>query len=232
MRRSTLSRFRQRARRRIAAQGGWHDHRERIPPHEDRSANRLRDQPGRPRRITRNRWLAGGCGNLLQTFVDLPAQQDAWEIKFDEKSWDLKQPESVKVVESGPERAVVRINEQISKLHLSSRRDRARRRSAHRSATCTSIGTRTTSCSRLAFPSAAQSEKATFEIPYGTIQRPTTRHNSDRAGQFEVPALRWGDISNDDAGLQPAQRQQVWIRCQRQRDSPLPASLAQHARAR
>ena len=35
----------------------------------------------------------GGCGNLLQAFVDRPAQQDAWEIKFDEKSWDLKQPE-------------------------------------------------------------------------------------------------------------------------------------------
>ena len=55
----------------------------------------------------------GGCGGLLQTFVDRPAQQDAWEIKFDEKSWDLKQPEAVKVIESGPERAVVRINDKF-----------------------------------------------------------------------------------------------------------------------
>ena len=42
-----------------------------------------------------------------------PAQQDAWEIKFDEKSWDLKQPESVKVVESGPERAVIHITDKF-----------------------------------------------------------------------------------------------------------------------
>jgi alpha-mannosidase len=51
----------------------------------------------------------GGCGNLLQTFVDIPAVQDAWEIKFDEKSWDLKNPDEVKVVENGPERVVLRI---------------------------------------------------------------------------------------------------------------------------
>src|ERR1017187_4765272 len=51
----------------------------------------------------------GGCGNLLQAFKDVPRTQDAWEIRFDEDVWDLKQPRSVRVIESGPERAVVRI---------------------------------------------------------------------------------------------------------------------------
>jgi len=51
----------------------------------------------------------GGCGNLLQAFKDVPRTQDAWEIRFDENVWDLKQPKEVRVVESGPERAVVRI---------------------------------------------------------------------------------------------------------------------------
>ncbi len=46
----------------------------------------------------------GGCGNLLQAFKDVPRTQDAWEIRFDEDEWDLKQPKEVKVVESGPER--------------------------------------------------------------------------------------------------------------------------------
>ena len=53
---------------------------------------------------------------------------------------------------------------------------------------------------KAAFPLAATSPFATFEVPYGTIQRPTTRNNSWEKAQFEVPALRWGDISNDQHG--------------------------------
>ena len=51
----------------------------------------------------------GGCGNLIQAFKDVPRTQDAWEIRFDEDEWDLKQPQSVRVIEQGPERAVVRV---------------------------------------------------------------------------------------------------------------------------
>jgi alpha-mannosidase len=142
----------------------------------------------------------GGCGGLLQTFVDRPAQQDAWEIKFDEKSWDLKQPESVKVIESGPERYVVRINDKFQNSTF--QRDVIVRAGEprievnlhadwHENHVLLKVG----------FPSAAQSEKATFEIPYGTIQRPTTRRNSIEQAQFEVPALRWGDISNESQGV-------------------------------
>ena len=36
---------------------------------------------------------------------------------------------------------------------------------------------------------------ATYEIPYGTIERPTTRNNSWEKAQFEVPAQRWADLS-------------------------------------
>jgi alpha-mannosidase len=46
-----------------------------------------------------------------------------------------------------------------------------------------------------------KSDKATFEIPYGTIQRPTTRNTPEEQGMFEVPALRWGDLSNEAQGF-------------------------------
>jgi len=36
---------------------------------------------------------------------------------------------------------------------------------------------------------------ATYEIPYGTIERPTTRDNSWEKAQFEVAAMRWADLS-------------------------------------
>ncbi len=42
---------------------------------------------------------------------------------------------------------------------------------------------------------------ATYEIPYGTIDRPTTRNNSWEKAQFEVPALRWADLGDGKHGF-------------------------------
>jgi alpha-mannosidase len=143
---------------------------------------------------------ANGCGGLLQTFVDRPAQQDAWEIKFDEKSWDLKQPESVKVIESGPERAVIHISDKFQSSTFdrdvivragSPRVDVDLHADWHENHILLKVG----------FPSAASSDKATYEIPYGTIERPTTRRNPIEQAMFEVPAMRWGDISNETQGV-------------------------------
>jgi alpha-mannosidase len=42
---------------------------------------------------------------------------------------------------------------------------------------------------------------ATYEIPYGTIARPTTRRNAKEQAKFEVPALRFADLSDGQTGL-------------------------------
>ncbi len=52
-----------------------------------------------------------------------------------------------------------------------------------------------------AFALSATSPFATYEIPYGTIQRATTRDNSWEKAQFEVPAQRWADLGNDQHGF-------------------------------
>jgi alpha-mannosidase len=54
---------------------------------------------------------------------------------------------------------------------------------------------------KAAFPLAATSSKATYEIPYGSIQRATTRNNSWEQAQFEVPALRWADLGDGQHGF-------------------------------
>ncbi len=142
----------------------------------------------------------GGCGGLLQTFVDNPAQQDAWEIKFDEKSWDLKHPDAVKVVESGPERAVIRISDKFQNSTFL--RDVIVRAGDPRvEVNLHADWHENHILLKAGVQSAAKNEKATFEIPYGTIQRPTTRRDSIEQAMFEVPALRWGDISDDAHGV-------------------------------
>ena len=142
----------------------------------------------------------GGCGNLLQTFVDLPPIQDAWEIKFDGKSWDLTHPEEVKVVESGPERVVLRIKNKFQNSDFVRdvivyadvpRVDVHMKVNWHEQHILLKVG----------FPVNADATKATFEIPYGTIERPTTRNTPAEQAQFEVPAQRWGDISDASRGV-------------------------------
>ena len=54
---------------------------------------------------------------------------------------------------------------------------------------------------KAAFPLAATSDKATYEIPFGTITRPTTRNNSWEKAKFEVPAQRWADLGDAHQGV-------------------------------
>jgi alpha-mannosidase len=54
---------------------------------------------------------------------------------------------------------------------------------------------------KVAFPVSAHSNEATYEIPFGSVERPTTRNTPAEQAQFEVPAQRWADISDAKHGL-------------------------------
>ena len=151
---------------------------------------------------------SGGCGNLLQAFKDVPRTQDAWEIRFDQDEWDLKQPNSVAVVESGPERAVIRIQHKFRAPTRQDGPDSTIQQDLRVYAGVPRIDVNTKVdwheqhvLLKAAFPVNVQSDKATFEIPYGSIERPTTRNTPEEQGMFEVPALRWGDLSNATQGF-------------------------------
>jgi len=149
-----------------------------------------------------------GCGNLLQAFKDVPRTQDAWEIRFDEDEWDLTHPHEVKAIESGPERAVIRVRHNFRAPTRKDGPDSTIQQDYIVYAGMPRIDIKTQVdwheqhvLLKAAFPVNVRSDKATFEIPYGTIQRPTTRNTPEEQGMFEVPALRWGDLSNDTQGL-------------------------------
>ena len=46
-----------------------------------------------------------------------------------------------------------------------------------------------------------KSEKAHFEIPFGVVERSTVKVSSWDKAKFEVPALRWMDLSNGEYGF-------------------------------
>ncbi len=142
------------------------------------------------------------CGNLLQAFHDKPKQWDAWNIDadFEEQHWDLDKADEVKLVESGPLRAVIRIKQHFQNSAFVqdvtmyagvTRVDVKMQADWHEKHILLKVG----------FPLSAHNTKATFEIPYGTIERPTTRNTPAERGEFEVPALQWADISDAQHGF-------------------------------
>ena len=55
--------------------------------------------------------------------------------------------------------------------------------------------------SRPPFPVAVRSPLATYDIQWGTVQRPTHRNTSWHYARFEVPAQQWVDLSEGDHGV-------------------------------
>lgn len=145
---------------------------------------------------------AGECGNELIAFSDHPKQYDAWNIDADfENSFTrLDSADSVMLIERGPLRATIRVTRtwQNSKFV----QDITLYAGLDRVDIVNDIDWHETHVLlKAAFPLAASSDHATYEIPYGSIERPTTRNNSWEAAKFEVPALRWADLGDTTHGF-------------------------------
>jgi alpha-mannosidase len=144
----------------------------------------------------------GGCGNQLQTFKDLPKDYDAWNI--DPGTLDhftsIDKADSVELVEKGPLRGAIRVTHtwQSSKFVQDITLDAG----ADQVDVVNDFDWHETHVLlKAAFPLAATSNKATYEVPYGSIQRTTLRTNSWEQAQFEVPALRWADLGDGQHGF-------------------------------
>ncbi|HEY0263854.1 MAG TPA: glycoside hydrolase family 38 C-terminal domain-containing protein [Granulicella sp.] len=144
----------------------------------------------------------GGCGNELQAFPDNPKRYDAWNIDpgtLDVAPELLHQVASVKLVQE-PLRTSIRIERTwknskfVQEIALYTGED-------HAVVSNDFDWHETHMLLKASFPLAAGSDRATYEIPYGTIERPTTRNNSFEKAMFEVPALRWADLGNEAHGF-------------------------------
>lgn len=146
---------------------------------------------------------AGACGNQLQTYKDLPKEYDAWNIDpgtLDGTMTPIDEVDSVALLEKGPVRATVRVTRHwgsskfVQEISLDAGADEvevANDFDWHE----------THVLLKAAFPLAATSAKATYEIPYGSIERTTERTNSWEKAKFEVPAMRWADLGDEKQGV-------------------------------
>jgi alpha-mannosidase len=144
---------------------------------------------------------SGACGNQLQFFKDTPKDYDAWNVDpgtLDAAPAVIDHADSVELLKTAEPSIRVTRHWQTSKFvetfSLGAEGDVVNVENEfdwHEAHVLL----------KAAFPVAATSGFATYEIPYGTIDRPTTRNNSWEKAQFEVPAMRWADLGDGKHGL-------------------------------
>lgn len=141
-------------------------------------------------------------GNLFQIHPDLPLNFDAWDIDlyYKEQGSDLRGLDRMEIIESHPLRAKVRIERSFGKsrivqeivLSADSRRldfvTEVDWQEEHR-------------LLKVAFPVDILSPRATYEIQFGHLERPTHYNTSWDLARFEVCAHKWADLSEADYGV-------------------------------
>lgn len=145
---------------------------------------------------------SGGRGNVLQVFEDRPAEYEAWNIDrhFEEKMWEADDLTDCRIIQNDPlclrlrqERRFLSsvIIQEIVFYHHSRRIDFE-----------TVVDWKESHLLlKVAFPVDITATKATYEIQYGNVERPTHRNTSWDKARFEVCAHKWADLSEGGYGV-------------------------------
>jgi alpha-mannosidase len=154
------------------------------------------------RRHGREVLAPGARGNVLQVFEDRPLAFDAWDIDlhYQEKMSEVDELVEAVVEESGPLRGTLRliwryhdslITQRLS-LYAGSPRIDFRTEVDWRQAQI---------LLKAAFAVAVRATRATYDIQFGAIERPTHWNTSWDWARFEVCGHKWADLSEGDYGV-------------------------------
>lgn len=153
--------------------------------------------------------VLSGNSNELQLFKDVPSAWDAWNIGLGERYPMTFR--SARLVESGPVRSVVRVKHDFLKPGVTKSYPTPNNPNSYfvqdiilyngidRIDFCTKADWWEEHVMlKVAFNVTAEDSVATFEIPFGTIERPTTNRNDWEKARFEVSQQKWSDLTNGD----------------------------------
>jgi len=143
----------------------------------------------------------GAKANAIVAYEDIPRAWDAWEITnyYTEKSWAINNVVSVEAFEKGAKKGfkITRSFQESTIEQIVSLTDYD-----------TMVTFETTAdwkndhiLVRTHFPTVFNTSKATYEIQYGNVERPTHQNTSWEQAKFEVCAHKWADIAEHGYGL-------------------------------
>lgn len=143
----------------------------------------------------------GERGNVLQAFDDHPHQFDNWEISiyYSEKMWEINDVISIEKIENP-----LFVSLKIIKKFMDSQIEQTI--TIYRDIPRIDFDNNIDWCEKhillkAAFPVDVLSDKATYEIQYGALERPTHSNTSWDFAKFEVCAHKWADLSEAGYGV-------------------------------
>ncbi|MBO2944275.1 alpha-mannosidase [Paenibacillus sp. F411] len=154
-------------------------------------------------KLSNRELISAGCvANELQLFHDRPTYWDAWDIdpRYETKRADQVTLIQKKVLLRGRVKQVLsftwKLGQSVITQEMTFYEDRRRVdfkthvdwKEDHK-------------LLKVAFPVDLVASKASYEIPFGALERPTHRNTSWEQAQFEVCGYRWADVSENGFGV-------------------------------
>jgi alpha-mannosidase len=161
--------------------------------------------------------VLSGYGNFLQLFGDKPPYWDAWDIGYTGEEW-TPNFRKIELIENGPVRYGVRayfdfLNPKSKAKRLDAEPTKGYPNSffvldtyLYKGIERVEFRTKVDwweehTLLKTAFDVNVKNKNATYEIPFGYIERPTTRETNWEKARYEVPALKWIDLTGDGFGV-------------------------------
>ncbi len=143
-----------------------------------------------------------GPGNVFQLHPDYPNFYDAWDVDrfYLNQVEDLTEVESVRVVEDGPVRVALQVARSFGRSRIVQTISLAANERTVQFDTEVDWN-ETNKFLKVAFPVAVRSPRATYEIQFGHVERPTHANTSWDVARFEVCAHKWADLSEPGYGV-------------------------------
>jgi alpha-mannosidase len=166
------------------------------------------------KRLKREFVAPGEQANKLWVYEDRPEDWDAWNIGYTGRGWELNRADKVELVSAGPVRTVYRVDKSF--LGFSKAREYPSedfpssffRQYITLYHALDRVDIRTEAdwwedhlSLKACFPVAVKADRAYFEIPFAAIGRTTRFETLWEKARYEVPALRWADLSDEKGGL-------------------------------
>jgi len=143
----------------------------------------------------------GKLGNVFQIFDDKPNFWSAWDVDaFSlETGQDLIRSETFEIVEKGPVRVAAEV---VKRFGNSTIRQRISLGPTPGIRFDTLVDWHEEDkLLKVAFPVHINASRATYEIQFGNVERPTHMNTSWDMAKFEVCAQKWVDMSEGDQGI-------------------------------
>ena len=138
------------------------------------------------------------AGNQLQSFQDKGQYWDAWNIDPDYHHYPLPDAKltSIETLEFGPIQWRIRVIRQIGNSEFS--QDYILQKDSPILTIKTQVNWQETYVLvKAAFPLNLIGDYTSYEIPFGTIQRTNFPQTPEEKAKWEVPALRWADLTDN-----------------------------------